>query len=79
MRPSCVYHYSSSQTATLLILKCPTKQSPKKVPTRGDRKEKTLLAFHSPCPPRHPSDPLSVDVICPRMSDGAAGNSLLAQ
>ncbi|GIY68225.1 hypothetical protein CDAR_301831 [Caerostris darwini] len=105
MRPSCMYCYPSSQTAALLILKCPTKQSPKKVSTRDGRwgqesppsptslgpsimpqktiskerankgwpKRKSILASNAPDISRTLYE---WDAICPRMTDGAARNTL---
>ncbi|GIY68224.1 hypothetical protein CDAR_301821 [Caerostris darwini] len=71
-----MYYYPSSQTAALLILKCPTEQSVKKVPTRGIRREKNNHRIKE-LPPLMPLTIYQWDAISPRMSDGAAGNSLL--
>ncbi|GIX81824.1 hypothetical protein CEXT_214401 [Caerostris extrusa] len=67
-----MYYRSSSQTAALLILKCHTKQSPKKVVTRGGQ-EKNNDGIQ---------DVLDIsrtihylDAISPRMTDGAASLS----
>ncbi|GIX84772.1 hypothetical protein CEXT_401521 [Caerostris extrusa] len=70
-----MYYYSTSQTATLLILKCPAKQSPKKVPRGGQREKQSCLAFH----PNAPDIPLTLyqwDALSPRMTNGAAGNTV---
>ncbi|GIY68220.1 hypothetical protein CDAR_301791 [Caerostris darwini] len=56
MRPSCMHYYPSRKTAAPLILKCPTKPYPKKVLTRGDRREKQ--SWHST--PNAPDIPLTL-------------------